>query len=38
MNKHIHRDEQGAIEDYNDWVENDAVSMTLKLNEVRGRK
>lgn len=24
-----------AIEDYNDWVENKAVSMTLKLREVR---
>lgn len=27
-----------AIEEYNHWVENEAVSMTLKLNEVRGRK
>lgn len=26
-----------AIEDYNTWVENEAVSMTMKLNEVRGR-
>lgn len=25
-----------AIEEYNSWIENDAVSMTLKLNEVRG--
>jgi len=25
-----------AIEEYNDWVENKAVSMTMKLNEVRG--
>lgn len=26
-----------AIEDYNYWVENSAVSMTMKLNEVRGK-
>ena len=25
-----------AIEEYNTWVENSAVSMTMKLNEVRG--
>lgn len=25
-----------AIEEYNEWVENTAVSMTMKLNEVRG--
>ncbi|MEP7228814.1 MAG: hypothetical protein ABI691_01100 [Ginsengibacter sp.] len=25
-----------AIEEYNEWVENKAVSMTMKLNEVRG--
>lgn len=26
-----------AIEEYNEWVENKAVSMTMKLNEVRGK-
>jgi ubiquinone/menaquinone biosynthesis C-methylase UbiE len=26
-----------AIEEYNYWVENEAVSMTMKLNEVRGK-
>ena len=26
-----------AIKDYNDWIKNDAVSMTLKLREVRAR-
>lgn len=26
-----------AIEEYNYWVENEAISMTMKLNEVRGR-
>ncbi len=26
-----------AIEEYNQWVETEAVSMTMKLNEVRGR-
>jgi hypothetical protein len=26
-----------AIEEYNHWVETDAISMTMKLNEVRGR-
>lgn len=26
-----------AIEEYNHWVENSAVSMTMKLNEVRGK-
>jgi len=26
-----------AIEEYNHWVENKAISMTMKLNEVRGR-
>lgn len=25
-----------AIEDYNEWVEHKAISMTMKLNEVRG--
>lgn len=25
-----------AIDEYNEWVENNAVSMTMKLNEVRG--
>ena len=25
-----------AIEDYDDWVQNDAISMTMKLTEVRG--
>lgn len=25
-----------AIEDYNEWIETDAISMTMKLNEVRG--
>ena len=27
-----------AISDYNLWVEKEAVSMTMKLNEVRGEK
>ena len=27
-----------AIEEYNHWVKEEAVSMTMKLNEVRGRK
>ena len=27
-----------AIEEYNEWVDNKAISMTMKLNEVRGRK
>ena len=26
-----------AIEEYDSWVENDAISMTMKLNEVRGK-
>ena len=26
-----------AIEEYNEWIENQAVSMTMKLNEVRGK-
>ena len=26
-----------AIEEYNHWVETEAISMTMKLNEVRGR-
>jgi ubiquinone/menaquinone biosynthesis C-methylase UbiE len=26
-----------AIEEYNKWVENEAISMTMKLNEVRGK-
>ncbi len=26
-----------AIKEYNEWVENKAVSMTMKLNEVRGK-
>ena len=26
-----------AIEEYNNWIENDAISMTMKLNEVRAR-
>jgi len=26
-----------AIEDYNHWVETEAISMTMKLNEVRGK-
>jgi len=26
-----------AIEEYNNWIENSAVSMTMKLNEVRGK-
>jgi len=26
-----------AIEEYNEWLENKAISMTMKLNEVRGR-
>lgn len=26
-----------AIEEYNEWIENKAISMTMKLNEVRGR-
>ena len=25
-----------AIEEYNEWIENKAISMTMKLNEVRG--
>ena len=25
-----------AIKEYNEWVENKAISMTMKLNEVRG--
>ena len=25
-----------AIEEYNSWVENECISMTMKLNEVRG--
>jgi hypothetical protein len=24
--------------EYNDWLENKAISMTMKLNEVRGKK
>lgn len=28
---------QQAIEEYNKWVEKEAVSMTMKLNEVRGK-
>lgn len=27
-----------VIEDYDEWVENNAISMTMKLNEVRGKK
>ncbi len=27
-----------TIEEYNEWVENKAISMTMKLNEVRGKK
>lgn len=27
-----------AIAEYNTWIENKAISMTMKLNEVRGRK
>jgi ubiquinone/menaquinone biosynthesis C-methylase UbiE len=27
-----------AIEEYNEWVDNKSISMTMKLNEVRGRK
>ena len=26
-----------AIEEYNNWIENSAFSMTMKLNEIRGR-
>jgi hypothetical protein len=26
-----------AIEEYDNWVETEAVSMTMKLNEVRGK-
>ncbi|MEM6894628.1 MAG: methyltransferase domain-containing protein [Bacteroidota bacterium] len=26
-----------AIEEYNEWVENKAISMTMKLNEIRGK-
>jgi len=26
-----------VIEEYNDWLENKAISMTMKLNEVRGK-
>ena len=26
-----------ALSDYNNWVENKAISMTMKLNEVRGK-
>jgi ubiquinone/menaquinone biosynthesis C-methylase UbiE len=26
-----------AIEDYNHWIETEAISMTMKLNEVRGK-
>ncbi|PKB17052.1 methyltransferase domain-containing protein [Flavobacterium sp. 5] len=26
-----------AIEEYNQWIETEAISMTMKLNEVRGR-
>ena len=26
-----------AIEEYDDWLENSAISMTMKLNEVRGK-
>ncbi|PXY45182.1 methyltransferase domain-containing protein [Flavobacterium hydrophilum] len=26
-----------AIEEYNNWIENSALSMTMKLNEVRGK-
>jgi ubiquinone/menaquinone biosynthesis C-methylase UbiE len=26
-----------AIEEYNEWLENKAISMTMKLNEVRGK-
>jgi len=26
-----------AIEEYNNWIENSAISMTMKLNEVRGK-
>jgi ubiquinone/menaquinone biosynthesis C-methylase UbiE len=26
-----------AIEEYDNWVENEAISMTMKLNEVRGK-
>jgi len=26
-----------AIDEYNEWVENKAISMTMKLNEVRGK-
>ena len=27
-----------AIKEYNDWIEKEAISMTMKLNEVRGKK
>lgn len=26
-----------AIEEYNEWLENKAISMTMKLNEVKGK-
>jgi hypothetical protein len=26
-----------AIEEYDNWIENSAISMTMKLNEVRGK-
>ena len=26
-----------AINEYNEWLENSAISMTMKLNEVRGK-
>ena len=26
-----------VIEEYNEWVEKEAISMTMKLNEVRGK-
>ena len=26
-----------AIEEYNSWVDNEAISMTMKLNEIRGK-
>ena len=26
-----------AIDEYNSWIETEAISMTMKLNEVRGR-
>ena len=28
---------QKAIEEYNRWIETEAISMTMKLNEVRGK-